>query len=138
MRWVIAAHTSGAPALTYAGGDPQAPWLARGPYLWADGTRARSDGLPGRAAIFNPTARTLPLLDASWSRRCCSISSAAIRRRRSGIADLDRYLHGAGQPFGAQVGLKSPLAIRRIGSTSELIASVMCAKSMKRSSSEGW
>jgi hypothetical protein len=43
VRWVIDEQLRG--GLRYEGPSPAAPWLAWGPYLWADGTNARSDGL---------------------------------------------------------------------------------------------
>jgi lysophospholipase L1-like esterase len=43
VRWTIQDQLNG--GLTFAGTNPQAPWIAWGPYLWADGLRARSDGL---------------------------------------------------------------------------------------------
>jgi len=44
VRDLIAQQLAGAPSLAYALPSPQSPWLAWGPYLWADGTVARSDG----------------------------------------------------------------------------------------------
>ncbi|MBA2303142.1 MAG: hypothetical protein H0W08_10960 [Acidobacteria bacterium] len=43
VRWTIEDQLSG--ALTYAGETATAPWLSWGPYLWADGTTPRADGL---------------------------------------------------------------------------------------------
>ncbi len=43
VRWAIQEQTSG--ALPFSGPGAEAPWIAWGPYLWADGLRARSDGL---------------------------------------------------------------------------------------------
>lgn len=43
MRWVIQDQLQG--RLPFSGAGATAPWLAWGPYLWADGERARSDGL---------------------------------------------------------------------------------------------
>ncbi len=43
VRWTIEDQLTG--ALPYAGPGAQAPWIAWGPYLWADGLRPRSDGL---------------------------------------------------------------------------------------------
>jgi hypothetical protein len=47
VKWLIEAQIAGDPALNYdaARGPVLAPWLAWGPYLWADGVNARSDGL---------------------------------------------------------------------------------------------
>ncbi len=44
VRWLIEAQINGDTSLTYAGTNPRAPWLAWGPYLWADGMTPRSDG----------------------------------------------------------------------------------------------
>jgi hypothetical protein len=43
MRWVIEEQLAG--RLPFTGGSRVAPWLAWGPYLWADGLLPRSDGL---------------------------------------------------------------------------------------------
>jgi len=47
VKWLIAAQINGESPLNYdpAQGDVAAPWLAWGPYLWADGLTPRSDGL---------------------------------------------------------------------------------------------
>lgn len=47
MRWVIEDQLNGVPGLNYdpLRGAVTAPWVAWGPYLWADGLRTRSDGL---------------------------------------------------------------------------------------------
>ena len=47
VKWLIEDQMNGEPALNYdpAQGSVMAPWLAWGPYLWADGLTPRSDGL---------------------------------------------------------------------------------------------
>ncbi|MEK6572468.1 MAG: hypothetical protein AABZ61_13925, partial [Bacteroidota bacterium] len=37
VKWLIEKQINGDTSLTYSGGSPRAPWLAWGPYLWADG-----------------------------------------------------------------------------------------------------
>jgi hypothetical protein len=46
VRWMITKQIDGDPTLNYdpANGEVTAPYLAWGPYLWADGTQPRSDG----------------------------------------------------------------------------------------------
>ena len=50
MRWVIEDQLAG--KLPFAGGSRVAPWLAWGPYLWADGLKPRSDGLTWTCGDF--------------------------------------------------------------------------------------
>ncbi|MCB8950295.1 MAG: hypothetical protein H6653_19990, partial [Ardenticatenaceae bacterium] len=47
VKWLIEAQINGEPQLNYdpVQGEVTAPWLAWGPYLWADGLTPRSDGL---------------------------------------------------------------------------------------------
>lgn len=47
VKWLIADQIAGKAELNYdpSGGPVRAPWLAWGPYLWADGMKARADGL---------------------------------------------------------------------------------------------
>jgi hypothetical protein len=47
VKWLIEAQIGGDPALNFdpAAGPVVSPWLAWGPYLWADGLVPRSDGL---------------------------------------------------------------------------------------------
>ena len=46
FKWLIADQIAGNPELNYdpAKGAVRAPWLAWGPYLWADGIKGRKDG----------------------------------------------------------------------------------------------
>jgi hypothetical protein len=44
VKWLIEDQISGDPLLVFAGAGAPAPWLAWGPYLWADGEVPRSDG----------------------------------------------------------------------------------------------
>lgn len=62
VKWLIADQISGNPELNYdpAKGAVKAPWLAWGPYLWADGVKARSDGLTYLKDEFMEQDRTHP------------------------------------------------------------------------------
>lgn len=53
-RWLIAAQMGGDPGLNHdpAAGPVEAPWIAWGPYMWADGLVPRSDGLVWECADF--------------------------------------------------------------------------------------
>ena len=54
VKWLIEAQINGDPALNFdpAQGGVTAPWLAWGPYLWADGLTPRSDGLTWPCSDF--------------------------------------------------------------------------------------
>lgn len=56
VRELIENQIAGDPALRYdaSQGPVTAPWLAWGPYLWADGTTPRSDGLVWLCSDFSP------------------------------------------------------------------------------------
>ena len=47
VKWLIADQINGVAEMNFdpASGPVRAPWMCWGPYLWADGTTARSDGL---------------------------------------------------------------------------------------------
>jgi hypothetical protein len=47
VKWLIEDQINGSPELNYDArlGQVKAPWMAWGPYLWADGTISRNDGL---------------------------------------------------------------------------------------------
>ncbi len=44
VKWLIEEQIVGNPTLRFTGPDAPAPWLAWGPYLWADGEVPREDG----------------------------------------------------------------------------------------------
>jgi hypothetical protein len=84
VRDAIEAQIQGAPLLNHdpALGAVRAPWLAWGPYLWADGHSARSDGLRWRCEDYvndgvHPSAsgrlQVADLLDAHWKTHPCAI-----------------------------------------------------------------
>lgn len=52
VKWLVEAQINGAPELDVASG--QAPWLAWGPYLWADGLKPRTDGLTWTCSDLGP------------------------------------------------------------------------------------
>ncbi len=53
VKWLIEDQINGDARLAYTGNAPVAPWLAWGPYLWADGLTPRSDGLTYACSDFN-------------------------------------------------------------------------------------
>jgi hypothetical protein len=56
VKWLIEAQIAGSPDLNFdpERGPVRAPWLAWGPYLWADGVKPRGDGLTYAKADFGP------------------------------------------------------------------------------------
>jgi lysophospholipase L1-like esterase len=50
VRWTIERQLTG--SLPFTGSSPAAPWLAWGPYLWADGLKPRADGLTWSCSDF--------------------------------------------------------------------------------------
>jgi len=52
VKWLIEKQINGDTTLTFAGANPKAPWLAWGPYLWADGTTPRQDSLIWECSDF--------------------------------------------------------------------------------------
>jgi hypothetical protein len=54
VRWAIEDQIANAPGLRFSGPDAEAPWMAWGPYLWADGLRARADGLTWACGDLQP------------------------------------------------------------------------------------
>ena len=62
VKWLIEDQINGSADLNWdaAAGPVVAPWLAWGPYLWADGLKPRGDGLTYRCSDFNPSDGTHP------------------------------------------------------------------------------
>jgi hypothetical protein len=58
-KWLIEAQLNGDPELNFdpAKGPVLVPWLAWGPYLWADGLNPRSDGLIWECEDFLPDGK---------------------------------------------------------------------------------
>lgn len=56
VKWLIEDQINGAPGLNHnpGSGAVEAPWLTWGPYLWADGTSARSDERSWVCSDFQP------------------------------------------------------------------------------------
>jgi hypothetical protein len=60
VKWMIEKQISGDTSLAYAGSLARSPWLAWGPYLWADGTTQRADGLTWQCADTRTSDGTHP------------------------------------------------------------------------------
>ena len=60
VKWFIEKQISGDTSLVYTGINPRSPWLAWGPYLWADSLNPRSDGLIWQLDDFVTSDRTHP------------------------------------------------------------------------------
>ncbi|MFN0151537.1 MAG: FlgD immunoglobulin-like domain containing protein [bacterium] len=62
VKWLIKDQIDGDPALNFsaANGAVEAPWIAWGPYLWADGLTPRADGLTWECADFWESDGTHP------------------------------------------------------------------------------
>jgi hypothetical protein len=52
VKWLIEKQIDGDTSLSHSGSNPRAPWLAWGPYLWADGMSPRGDGLIWECSDF--------------------------------------------------------------------------------------
>ena len=62
VKWMIEEQINRTPGLNFdpSTGTVTSPWLSWGPYLWADGLKARSDGLTYACTDFNPSDGTHP------------------------------------------------------------------------------
>ena len=52
VKWLITKQIENDTSLVFQGSNARAPWLAWGPYLWADGTVPRSDGFSWDCSDF--------------------------------------------------------------------------------------
>lgn len=53
VKWLVQDQINGDSRLTYSVSNAPAPWMAWGPYFWADGLTPRSDGLTWACSDFN-------------------------------------------------------------------------------------
>ncbi|CAN5523690.1 hypothetical protein BH10BAC5_BH10BAC5_23330 [soil metagenome] len=60
VKWMIEDQINGDTLLTFTGSNRKSPWLAWGPYLWADGMISRSDGLIWRCPVDYQSDGTHP------------------------------------------------------------------------------
>ena len=60
VRWLIEDQLSGRSGMNYDAGPGSVPWIAWGPYLWADGLRPRGDGLIWACSDLTATDGTHP------------------------------------------------------------------------------
>jgi hypothetical protein len=62
VKWLIADQIAAKPELNYdpKKGEVRAPWIAWGPYLWADGMKGRKDGLKWLIDDLRENDRTHP------------------------------------------------------------------------------
>jgi hypothetical protein len=62
VKWLIEEQLAGDPRYNFdpAMGGVNAPWIAWGPYLWADGLTPRGDGFTWECADFDPNDGTHP------------------------------------------------------------------------------
>ncbi|MEM7203330.1 MAG: hypothetical protein AAF628_23910 [Planctomycetota bacterium] len=92
VKWLIQQQIDGDPAFAYdpRSGVGNAPWLAWGPYLWADGLRPRSDGLIWRCIDFEPDG-THPSLAGERK-----VAAALDAHFRSDVTATPWYLTGGG------------------------------------------
>ncbi len=62
VKWLIANQIAGKPELNYDAkkGPVRAPWIAWGPYVWADGVKANKDGLSYVRADYTDQDGTHP------------------------------------------------------------------------------
>jgi len=80
VKDAIGDQIGGADSLNFdpANGPIEAPWMAWGPYLWADGLTPRSDGLAWPCSAFVATDGTHP---AAYARKVVSDSLLAFFKR---------------------------------------------------------
>ena len=101
MKWLIEKQLTGDPDLNFdpAHGAVKAPWLAWGPYLWADGQKARSDGLTYDLTDLRPDDGTHPATPGAQeggpdAARLCQerLDGADLVSRRETVNGSDRRL----------------------------------------------
>jgi hypothetical protein len=73
VKWLIADQIAGKPELNFdpAKGPVRSPWIAWGPYLWADGLKGRKDGPVWRREDFAQDGMHPSGSGRERWRRCC-------------------------------------------------------------------
>lgn len=100
VKWLIEDQINGAPSLAFdaALAPRRAPWLAWGPYLWANGLAPRSDGLtyalsdlapdgthPGRGACRKVAQKLHDFFTRDNTASCWFTRTASAEARRDGL-----------------------------------------------------
>ncbi|MCX6154373.1 MAG: hypothetical protein NT007_09445 [Candidatus Kapabacteria bacterium] len=60
VKWLVDAQINQDTALICTGSNPKVPWISWGPYLWANGLKARNDGLTWAVSDFVTSDGTHP------------------------------------------------------------------------------
>jgi hypothetical protein len=91
-KWVIEEQISGSPELNFdpADGPVRAPWMAWGPYFWADGLTSRSDGLTWACEEFRDDGTHLTVAGQDKvARMLLDFFNADVTGREWFVADTD-------------------------------------------------
>lgn len=96
IKWLVEEQINGDSSLSYQGASIKSPWLSWGPYLWAKGNTARTDGLLWLPADFaadgTHPSNSGRLKVANLLLQFFSTDSTCIPWfLKSGITDLDNY-----------------------------------------------
>jgi hypothetical protein len=113
VKWLIEKQINGDTTLAFAGARPKAPWLAWGPYLWADGMKPRPDGLIWECRDFQndgthpaPAGRTkVANLLLTFFKSEATATSWFLRKNTTGVEET---LHQVPQLFRLEQNYPNP------------------------------
>jgi hypothetical protein len=108
VKWLIEDQINGAADLNFNPdtGPVMAPWLAWGPYLWADGLTPRSDGLTYKCSDFNASDGTHPATPGAREK----VARLLLDFLKSDSAAKPWFLGGSSLIFPALIGRAGPMA----------------------------